>query len=349
MRISSGRIILAGLALAALSVAGGCIFVDAQFSMAPDGATSARMEAGVLRTAAEHGGGDFTTDLGETLTEGRWVELEPFERGQWQVQAWEGNAAPGESLFVEGDAPRPEFGMEQHLLSTVYTFEMALPDGPVVGTPEAADPPPPAVEPAPEMEGDGEPQMEGMEQFGAAMGEMMAMMMTTGDAGLRFSVELPGEIAATNGELASPSRAAWKIGLTEDEPPHESLIARSRLLNWPVIGKLGGQMAQMGRADLVPALIAGARRGVMPDPASADPMSEELNTLMYVQALEIMIALDEAVGEQIATEVMITLGLGDDPGPATVEEIAVRLEGMDLVGEIEEGVKQRALGLLGGG
>lgn len=347
MMAEKTRILLLGVALAALTVAGGCIFVDAQFSMAPDGATSARMEAGVLKSIAEQGEGDFTTDIGEMLAEGKWEELEAFERGQWQVQAWEGHAAPGESLFAEGDAPKPQFSSGQHLLSTVYSFQMPLPEGPMMTEPQAMEAPPP--QPEGEAEPDGGVEVEGMEEMGAAMGEMMAMMMTTGDAGLRFSVELPGEIAATNGDVASPSKAAWKIDLTADEAPYDELVARSRLVNWPVVGKLGGQMVQMGRWDLVPALIAGVRRGVLPDPASSDPMAAEINTVMYVQAVEIMMALDQAVGEPIATEVMRTLGLAGDPDPTAVEEIAVRLEGMDLSAEIDQDVKERALGILGGG
>lgn len=339
----TGRLLLVAISLAALTVVGGCIFVDAEFAMEPDGATNARMEAGVLKSIAEQGEGDFATDVNENLVAENWTELEAFDRGQWRVQAWEGHADPGERLFVEGDGPSPQFGSEQHLLSTVYTFEMPLPEGPVMG-PQGGETPP-----QPQPEGQGEAQAEDMEQMGAAMGEMMTMMMSSGDAGLRFAVELPGEIAATNGDLLSPAKAAWSIDLTAQEAPWDALSARSRLVNWPVVGKLGGQMTQMGRWDLVPALIAGVRRGVLPDPVSDDPGGAELNTLMYVQATEIMMALDQAVGEPLATEIMGTLGLSGDPDPAMVEEMAVRLEGMDLSAEVDGNVKEQVLGLLGGG
>ena len=339
------RVLLLIFALAALTCAGGCIFVDAQFSMAPDGATSARMEAGVLKSIAEQGEGDFTTDINETLVQDNWTELEPFERGPWQVQAWEGHAAPGERLFVEGDAPAPQFGTEEHALSTLYTFNMPLPEGPVMTEPQATEPQP---APAPEEGQEQGAEGQGMEQMGAAMGEMMGMMMTTGDAGLRFSAELPGELVATNGDVVSPTRTAWKIDLTAEEPPVDALVARSRLPKWDVVGSLGAQMTQMGRWDLVPAMIAGVRRGVLPDPAGAQS-AEELNTLMYVQATEIMMALDDAVGEAISTQVMRTLGVAGDPDPATVEEIAVRLEGMDLSAQVDENVADSVLGLLGGG
>ncbi|MFW5867819.1 MAG: hypothetical protein ACOCX2_08390, partial [Armatimonadota bacterium] len=96
--VGFARALLLVFALTALTFAGGCIFVDAQFSMAPDGATAARMEAGVLKSIAEQGEGDFTTEVNETLVEENWTELEAFERGQWQVQAWEGEAGPGERL-----------------------------------------------------------------------------------------------------------------------------------------------------------------------------------------------------------------------------------------------------------
>ncbi len=341
----TARALLLMLALAALCVAGGCVFVDANFAMAPDGSTQARMEAGVLKSIAEQGEGDFTTDVSENLVAENWTELEAFERGQWQVQAWEGQAGPGERLFVEGDAPAPEFGVVQHTLSTVYTFDMPLPEGPVMGPTEPGEA---APEPEAQPEEQGEVEVEGMEQMGAMMGEMMAMMMTTGDAGLRFSVELPGELVATNGAIVSPGRVAWGIDLTAEAPPMDRLMAQSRLPNWPVVGRLGGQMAEMGRPELVPALIAGARRGVLPDPVSDDPSSAELDALMYVQAVEIMMALDEAVGEQNAAAVMERLGLTGDADAATVEEIAVRLEGIDLGVEIDETATERAVELLGG-
>ncbi len=343
MAYTTSRLTVLALVLAGLTLAGGCIFVDAQFSMAPDGATSAHMEAGVLKSMVEQAEGEFTTDIDDSLAEGKWKELEAFDRDKWHVQAWDGQAAPGESLFTEGAEATPEFSTEQHVLSTTYGFTMAVPAGPVMQQPAAAAPAePPAA-------GEGEVQIEGMEGMDEAMGEMMAAMMSAPDAGLRFSVDLPGEILGTNGELSSPSVAAWQIDLTAEEPPYEQLIAQSRLLNWPVIGKLGGQLTQMGRWDLVPALIAGARRGIIPDPVSDDPMAAELNATMYVQALEIMTALDAAAGETITNEVLTTLGMGDSNDPAMVEEMAVRLEGMDLSAEIDSGVKDRLLGLLGGG
>jgi hypothetical protein len=354
MTAKTGTTVVLIAALVALTFAGGCMFVDAQFSMTPQGATNARMEAGVLKSIAEQGEGDFESDIDETLAEGKWEELEAFERGKWQVQAWEGHAGPGESLFAEeADGPRPQFSTQQRTLSTVYAFEMPLPEGPMMQTGptegQMAPPPPPDDGAGDEGQPEGEMEVEGMEQMGAAMGEMMAMMMSTGDAGLRFSVELPGTMAMTNGELVSTSTAAWQVDLTAQEAPWDSLNATSRLVNWPVVGRLGGQMVEMGRWDLVPAMVAGARRGVLPDPPSEDPSAAELNTVMYVQATEIMVALDQAVGEQIAAEVMATLGISGDADPATVEDVAVRLEGMDLGAQIDEDVQQRMLEMLGEG
>jgi hypothetical protein len=46
---------------------------------------------------------------------------------------------------------------------------------------------------------------------------------------------------------------------------------------------------------------------------------------------------------------MAELGLNADPDPALVEEIAVRLEGMDLGAEIDQSVMEELLGMLGGG
>ncbi len=342
----AGRAVVLVVALMALTLAGGCMFVDATFSVSPDGSRDARMEAGVLKSMAEQGEGDFTTDINENLVQENWTELDEFDRGKWRVKAWEGHAGPGQKLFAAADGPNPQFGTQQHALSTVYTFEMPLPEGPVMGPTDGGAQPPTQEQ---EGEGAGDNGAQDMQQMNEAMGQMMQAMMSSGDAGLRFSVDLPGEVMATNGQLMSPANASWRIDLTAQEMPYDMLTAKSRLPNWPVVGKLAGQMTQMGRWDLVPALIAGVRRGVLPDPVSDDPMSAELDTIMYVQAVEIMMTLDQVAGEQIANQVMGELGITGDPDPAAVEEIAVQLEGIDLGRQIDRGVTEQLLNALGGG
>lgn len=178
----------------------------------------------------------------------------------------------------------------------------------------------------------------------------MAMMMSSGEAGLRFSAELPGEIVATNGETVAAGRARWSIPLSGPPAELTELTATSRLLNWPSIGRLGGELTAAGRWDLVPALIEGVRRGVVPDPVVADPVAAPLDVMMYIQALEIMTALDAAVGPGIGTEAMRTLGVGGaDVDPAQVAAIAGRLERIDLPAEADAAVLQWLLGRLGGG
>lgn len=335
--VSTSKLALMAVALVALTLTGGCIFVDGQFAMAPDGSTTARLEAGVMQSMMEGGEGDFSSNISGGLAPGKWTEEPAFERDQWHVQAWQGEAGPGESLFAADAQPQPEFSMTQGTLSNVYTFTMPLPEEPMEAG-QVDDQPqnqPPAEQPD-----EGEVQIEGMD---AALGDMMGMMMSGGDSGISFSVTLPGEIIATNGELLPGTRVVWKIDLMSPEPP-DDLMAQSRLPNWPAVGRLGGALVGAGRGDLVPALIAGVRRGVVPNPEAA-----ELDPLMYIQALEIMTALDQAVGEQLADEVLLTLGMGGSPDAAFVEEVAVRLEGMDLAAEIDREVVARLLGLLAGG
>jgi len=322
----TGRLLAVAIALAALSLTGGCIFIDAQ-------------------SVAEQGEGEFTTDMNEGLAPGRWQDLGEETRGQWQVRTMVGEAPPGEALFTEEAQAAPEFGMTGRLLSTEYTFSMALPEegmqpqmGPVEVQPEGE---------APAGGGEGEVQFEGMDE---AMAGMMALVMSSGEAGLHFSAELPGEIVATNGEIAGPGRAAWAIDFMNPDPEMRVLEARARLLNWPSIGRLAGELTAMGRWDLAPVLIAGVRRGVVPDPVTPDPMSADLNTAVYAQVLEIMVALDQAVGEQIANQVMTRLGLNaDDVDPALVETIAARLDGLDLCAEVDANVAEQVVGALGGG
>lgn len=340
----TGRILLVTVALAALTAVSGCFFVDGQFAMSPDGSVDARIEAGVLQSMA--GENDIAAELDEGLAEGRWTQEEPVDRDQWRVTALVGHAGPGESLFKEDADPQPRFEMTRHLLSTTYGFVMPLPDEPVEAGPVADD----AEEAADDAQAEeGEGQIEGMEDFGEAFGDMMAMMMTSGDSGLRFSVGLPGVIIDTNGTIADDLRVHWKLDIGAEEPQYAELVAHSRLPNWSQIGRLGAQLTERGRWDLVPALIAGVQRGILPDPVTENPETADFNVLMYVQALEIMVALDHAVGEQIADAVMTALGLGGAPDPAMVEEIAVRLEGMDLAAEIDQEVTEQLLRRLGGG
>lgn len=337
----TNRALIVTVAFAALTMASGCFFLDGQFVMAPDGAVEGRIEAGVLQAMAEQGEGEVQAELDEGLVEDLWTREEPFDRGQWRVTALTGRAAPGQSLFKDDAEPSPEFEMTRRLLSTEYSFVMPLPEGP-----DAVEEP--AEEPAPAAE-DVEVQVEGMEGLGEAFGEMMAMMMTSGDSGLRFSVALPGVIVDTNGVLVDPSRAAWTLDIAAEEPPFAAMHARSRLANWATVGRVAAALTELGRWDLVPALIAGVERGVLPDPLTDDAVAAQFNALTYLQALEIMIALDHAAGEQIADRVMIALGLSDDPDPAMVEEIAVRLEGIDLAAEIDGEVTEQLLRRLRGG
>lgn len=335
--VSTTKLTLMVMALVALTLTGGCIFVDGQFAMAPDGSTTARLEAGVMQSMMEGGEGDFSSNISDGLAPGRWTEEPAFERDQWHVQAWQGEAGPGESLFTADAQPQPEFSMTQGTLSNVYTFTMPLPEEPMEAGQVDEQP---QDQPTAEQPDEGQVQIEGMD---AALGDMMGMMMSGGDSGISFSVTLPGEIVATNGELLPGSRVVWKIDLTSPEPP-DDLMAQSRLPNWPAVGRLGGALVEAGRGDLVPALIAGVRRGVVPNPEAV-----EIDPLMYIEALEIMTAVDLAVGERLADEVLLTLGMGGSPDAAFVEEVAVRLEGMDLAAEIDREVVARLLGLLGGG
>ena len=332
-------------ALAALTLTGGCIFVNAQFTLDPDGTQHARVEAGMLEGVGEEEG-DFTAQMGDSLAEGKWQALEDEMRGQWRVKTLVGEAGPGESLFAPDAQPQPEFASTTHLLSTEFSFAMPLPEGAEMGPVTVTQEDGAAADEAPADEGEGGVQLEGMDQ---ALEGMMTMMMSSGEAGLHFSARLPGEIVETNGTIVTADRARWSIPLTGPPPEMAAMSAISRLLNWPSVGRLGGELTAAGRWDLVPALIAGVRRGVVPDPVVADPTAAALNVTMYIQALEILTALDAAVGPEISTDIMRTLGLGGtDVDAARVAAIAERLEGMDLSAETDAEVTRWLLGRLGG-
>lgn len=331
------RIIALAAALLSLALNAGCIFVDAQFELAPDGTRHGRIEAGVMQGVGEENG-SFTVQMQESLAPGKWRELPEETRGQWLVKTLVGEAGPGESLFTPDAEPQPQFASASHLLSTEFTFTMDLPEMGELG---------PGVEAnGPEADqAEGGVQIEGMDE---ALAGMMTLMMSSGEAGLRFSVRLPGEIVATNGEILAVDRAGWSIPLSGPTELPE-LTATSRLLNWPNIGRLGGQLTAVGRPELVLALIAAVRRGVVPDPVTEDPLAAPLDVQTYMQALEIMNTLDAAVGPEISTDVMRTMGLGGATAdPALVAQVAARLQGVDLPAEVDAEVTQWLLERLGG-
>lgn len=340
---NTARLLIGAAALVALTLTGGCIFVDARFALDPDGTQHARLEAGIWEALARQGEGDFSADIDNSLVEGRWRELPEETRGQWVVKTFVGEAPPGEALFTEEAEEVPEFNKVTRLLSTEYTFTMSAPK--VAPKTEIAPVEPP--EGAQDNGGEGQMQIEGMNE---AMMGMMALMMSSGEAGLRFSVILPGEIIATNGEVVGPGQATWKIDLTENEPQLEVMQATSRLPNWPNIGRLGGELVARGRWDLVPALIAGVSRGVLPDPITEDLAAAGFDVAMYEQLLEIMMALDRAVGEQVANQVMTALGLNaSDLDADAVSKIAERLQEGDLPTKVDQHVAEWLVQQLGGG
>ncbi|MEA3401192.1 MAG: hypothetical protein U9R79_08125 [Armatimonadota bacterium] len=348
---------VAAAALTALALLGGCMFIDGQFAMAPDGSVDARLEAGVLKSMAERGEGDFTTDLGSELAEGKWQE-EEYDRGQWHVKAMVGHAGPGESLFTEDAEVAPEFSSTTHLLTTRYEFAMQFPEEKLEaafssGPPAAGEAEGEQAEGETEEEdeqAEDEMQMEINEQMQEAFGQMMTMMMSSGDAGLRFSVQLPGEVVESTGELVGPGRVAWRMDLTAEEPPFTRLHAVSALPNWPNVGRLGGELVEAGRWELVPVLIAAVRRGVVPDPAVDQPMEAEMDAQLYATILEIMVALDQAVGEANADAIMVALGLDKaDVDPAFVQEVAEKATREGFAASIDQDVTEQVLDELRGG
>lgn len=334
------RLLLFGALLTMLMLVGGCVFIDARFTLQPDGTKLAQLETGVLRTMVEQGEGDFSSNVSEGLNMELWQEGEEFDRDQWHVWTLTGRAAPGQELFAEDAQVAPEFTIVRRLLTTDYEFEMRFPEGSMQMEKSPAQMPP--------QEGDAEVEVEGMEQMGAAMAQMMAMMMQSGEAGVRFSVTLPGEIIDANGQRIGPGTVGWAIDPTGAEPP-EALSARSRLINWPNLGRLAGEIVEMGRWDVVPALIAATRRGLVPDPVSDAPMEAELDAELYAQIAEIVGRLDGAVGEAITGDVVTQLGLNDaDVDPSFVANVLERVRQDDFASEIDESVTEDVLERLGG-
>ncbi len=340
------RRLLMGLVAASLVVSvGGCIFLDAQFEVGVDGSTDATFEVGILKSVMEMGEGEEPTmGITEELAEGKW-EQEEFDRDEWHVVVLKGHAGPGESLFTEEAKMQPEFAMQTHLFSTVYEFTLPLPED-AVGVEEQIEAN--AEVEAPEGE-QAEVQVEGLEGAEELAGDLAGMMLTGGEKGLRFAVTLPGRIIATNGETTALNRAAWRTDLAGAGALEEkALLARSRLVNWPSVGRMGAELSRMGRYDLVLVLVSAVQRGVVPDPQTDAPLETTLDAKLYAQILDIMVALDAAVGPELANTVMAGLKLNEDePDAAAVERVLARVSAKDFGASVEKDIADRLLEQLG--
>ncbi len=340
---SAGKVVLLCGLLCGLAVVSGCIFLDAQFEMGVDGGTDATLEVGILKSLAEQGeGGDPTAQITEGLAEGKWQQ-DQFDRDQWRVSSLKGHAGPGESLFTKDAEMQPKFVTETHLLSTVYGFTLPLPKD-AVGVKEQIE-----ADAKPQGEGEGEVKVEGMENADKLFGDLAALMMTGGDKGIRFAVTLPGSIISTNGETSAANRATWHMDLAGvGAEGQEALTARSRLVNWGSIGRMAPRFAAVGRYDLVPVLVAAVQRGVVPDPVTDAPLQAELDGGLYADILDIMVALDAAVGPKLANTIMVGLHLNaDTPDRAAVQKVLQRVTAEDFAASVEKDLSESLIGQLG--
>ena len=327
--IDGRRLLLMAALLLGVAALQGCMFLNAHFELKPDGAVDAMMEVGVLKEAME---GDMEAEITppDDLEEGQWEEPVESERDEWHVTTLRGHAAPGERLFREGAEEVPEFTIERHLLTTVYGFNM-----PVKFESNVKQP----VDVQPDQGGADDQQQGGeeMEQLGEMLGDLATVMAGEG-APFHFYCTLPGEIASTNGRMVGPGKVAWDVGLSgEGIPESKELQAASRLINWEVIGTVGTSLVEMGRDDLVQALIRGAQRGMVPDPVTDNPPGGEIDLPLYVQILDIMVALDNLVGETMSDRIMQRLQLNvDEPDRDVVAAIAKKVTAEDFAATLNE-------------
>ncbi|MCD6360259.1 MAG: hypothetical protein J7M38_05280, partial [Armatimonadetes bacterium] len=138
--------------------------------------------------------------------------------------------------------------------------------------------------------------------------------------------------------MVGPGKVAWDVGLSgEGIPESKELQAASRLINWEVIGTVGTSLVEMGRDDLVQALIRGAQRGMVPDPVTDNPPGGEIDLPLYVQILDIMVALDNLVGETMSDRIMQRLKLNvDEPDRDVVAAIAKKVTAEDFAATLNE-------------
>jgi len=297
------KLLLLVLLSAGAGALNGCVSLDGNYSIAPDGSADVTVELGVLKTLMELGQGeDPLAQVGEGLAEGKWQQ-EEFDRDQWHVFALKGHAGPGESLFTQQAEMAPQIGIRTHQFSTRYEFEAPTLTGPM---PIQAGG---EAEPAPAQAPQQDEEAATPELPTDVLENLASLMLGGSDFGMRFSVSLPGRITETSGELVAPNRAAWSFDLQSIAQPPGKLYAQSRLLNWESVARMATALGELGRYELAPRFVDGIERGVLPDPWTEAPLAQELRPELYVKLLEIMAALDSALGEQVTDGVMRNLGL----------------------------------------
>lgn len=319
-KTKAGIVVLMTLLLAACS---GCMKIGVEIAAAPDGSTSARLNAGMDASLAA--AGETTKNPFSELSEagGNWKTRE-YREGNWLMTETVGSAAPGQSLFpeTEKETPKTTLTASVHRLSTQYTLTLQMPPTPggIGGVPADAD-----------------------EQTQALVKSMLASFE------MKFALKGPGRVVATSGKVSGPGKAEWRLGFDElnsKKLPDFRLV--TELPNWTNIGRLADQLAYTGRMDnAAPKLAAAVARGLLPNPPVQADRTDKLKPEDYAKLLEIIDKLDVSGRAAVTDSVVAKLKLNTDT--TTAAQIAAaheRVLKLDINGLTSSAVGAALLGEL---
>jgi len=299
-------VVLAALVLAC----SGCMKITMDFAAAPDGSSSVKMLIGIDSSLAAAGNASVTK--GGPLSDipkdnPNWTSRE-YKEGTWDMTEAIGHAGPGAALMPGEGAPTPKLVSVARRLSTRYTLSLKMPETP----------------------GDMTQPKEGTDAQGEAIGKALMANFQ-----ISFSLTAPGRVVETNGKIAGPGKAEWKLGINDlnnKEQPDFRVV--TELPNWTNLGRLADQLAYTGRLNgAAPKLAAAVERGLLPNPRVDTKAPDKLKPEDYAKLLEIIDKLDVAGRPAITNSVIGKLKLNDDgTSPKTIAEAHARVMKLDVSG-----------------
>lgn len=302
------RPLYAILTIVLLITCSGCMKVSMDFAVAPDGATTGRMTAGINAVLAQSGEGVSGPLEGLAAGATNWRSRE-YREGDWFITEAVGVAAPGQSLFPQsdGEAPKLTTAKSARRLSTRYALTLTVP--------------PP----------DKEMLQDPTENVDAQMQALVKSMLASFELG--FTLEAPGKVISTTGAVVGPGKAHWQLGFDDVQTGRlPEFTVTSELTNWANVGRLADQLAYNGRLyDCAPRLAGALERGLLPNPPLNVAAEHKLQPPDYAMLLEIIDKLD-ASGRPAITESLIKkLGLNrDETSAETIAKAHARLMKLDV-------------------
>jgi len=293
-------------------VGSGCLKLTMEVSVTPDLSSSARLAIAVdssLADMAKESGGLQQIPKPPTPN---WSVRE-YKEGNWAVTEIIGQAKPGEALFPEeSDSPKLEMQVVPHRLSTFYHVKLIMPPLPTKGNPLSREMPPDTM---------GAPEQLVMASFASTLQ-------------FQLSLQAPGFVRASTGEVTESGRAMWKLNLMDMQSKKSLPEFRltTELPNWRHIGHLADQLVMRGASPNIGSrLLEALQRQLLPNPPLNVSAAEKLSASDYLRLLEIIQKLDAEACPPLTEALFAQLGLKDtDITSARIARIHTKVMSLDV-------------------